>query len=567
MKRRILALLLACVLVLALAACGSTSTSSTPSTTNTEPKTETKTETPSETKTETTDIFNDIKTEETEQSFAPETLNIAMTVNMGDLSPFAISNPGRNTLRFFTYEYLIQFTSPGQTYDQMEWQLAKDIQKVDDTTYVVEIYDYIVDAIGNPVKASDVAFCFNTLAESGSTTRVTKALDHATALDDTHVEIGVTSNQVGVFEYICFITMIVSQKTYEEYKDQMINMPITTGPYQVTECVDGSYYIITKNENYWQKPELANYYAKQPVESMKVNIITEQNQASIALQTGEVDLITSVKPNQLVYFMNPDGSNVEGFSVASVPATTPVSMFFNMSQGPEGDMFRDNLALRQAIFYAVNPNDIVSIAYSGNAMVDHDLGMDSCGDFNPKWAEEDYHDFDLDKAKGLLAEAGYADPSTLTIRFIASSDYAAAAQILQAQIMELGVTVDLQVLDSSLFATTLQDAASWDLAIHKKGTEGLITACYDGILLRNKSGVGANNFIVDDKLEELLLLAHENDTHTEEVLDELHYYVKDNAIAYGLFSVIDYEVARAGIEPVIFPVGSWAIPNCAAFTG
>ncbi len=561
MKKRILALVLCLIMVLSFAACGQTKTE--------EPKKEeTKTE---ETKKEETKPEEEKKEEVKEEAVeAPETLNVAMTHSMGDLGPFAFSSSGRNTLRFFCYEYLAQFKEVGDEWQDMEWQLAKNIKQIDDVTYEVEIYDYIVDAIGNPVKASDIAFCLTTLAESGVTTRVTKALDSVTVINDTTVQIKVTSTQAGVFEYLMYVPQIVSEKTYNEHKDTMATTPITTAPYQVTECVDGSYYVITKNENYWQKPELANYYAKQPFESLKYNIITEGSQATMALQTGEVDMITFVKNSELVNFMNPDGTAINGFSITATPSTTPVNLLFNMAEGADGDMFRDNLALRQAICTAIDQVSIVNIAYGGSAVALYDMAMPSCSDHNPKWLEEDYYDYDVDAAKALLEEAGYADGKKdgqqVTIRMICAQTYSAAAQVIQSQLMELGFNVDLQSLDDSMFAASLGDSATWDIAIHKKGTEGLITAVYDGLLLRNKKGVGANNFIVDDKLEELLLTAHEVATHTEENLDELHYYVKDNAIAYGLFATVDYTVAREGIVLDTHPLGSWSVPNCAEFT-
>lgn len=558
MKKRILAMVLSLAMIFALAACGGGSGSggsnSTPAPAGTG--------TPG--------------TTAPENSGNPsggvniEKLDVAMTTSMGDVGPFAFSSAGRNNLRFFCYEYLAQFKEFGQTWQEMELQLAKEIRQIDDVTYQVEIYDYIVDAIGNPVKASDVAFCFNQLAESGVTTRITKALESAVAIDDTTVEIKVTSTEVGVFEYLLYLVQIVSEKTYTENEARMNTTPITTAPYQITECVDGSYYIITKNENYWQKPELCNWYAQQPIESMQYHIITEGSQATMALQTGEVDLITSVRNAELSYFLNPDGTPVEGFSVTSTPSTTPVSLLFNMAEGSDGDLFRDNLELRQAVCYAINQADIVAIAYSGYAEPAFDLACSGCGDYNPDWNNEDYYNYDLDKAKELLAAAGYADGKKdgqpVTIRLISASTYSAAAQVLQTQLMALGFTVDYQALDDAMFAASLQDSTAWDIAIHKKGTEGYISAVYDGLLLRNKNGVGANNFIVDDKLEELLQTAHNIQTHNEESIDELHYYVKDNAIAYGLFNVYEYTVARAGMQPAQFPLGSWSIPNCAVFT-
>ncbi len=98
----------------------------------------------------------------------------------------------------------------------MEWQLAKDIQQIDDNTYQIEIYDYIVDAIGNSVKASDVVFCINEVATNGAYPRITTYLDSVTALDDVTIEIKLKSTLVGALEYLLVQSPIVSEKTYKE---------------------------------------------------------------------------------------------------------------------------------------------------------------------------------------------------------------------------------------------------------------------------------------------------------------------------------------------------------------
>ena len=132
MKKRILALVLALAMVFALAACGgggeqggSTGT----------PAPETNTGTPS------TDA------PETSGGGAPTELKVAMTTTMGDMGPFTYSSAGRNNLRYFVYEYLAMFKEFGTPWNEMEWVIAKDIQQIDDVTYQIEIYDYVVDAI------------------------------------------------------------------------------------------------------------------------------------------------------------------------------------------------------------------------------------------------------------------------------------------------------------------------------------------------------------------------------------------------------------------------------------
>ncbi len=555
MKKRILAMTLTLVMVVVLAACGGNQSGGT----NTSAPAPVGSETPN--------------TGETDAggTTGPKEITVAMTTSMGDMDPFTYSSPGRNNLRYFVYEYLAMFKEFGTPWQDMEWVVAKNIEQVDDTTYQIEIYDYVVDAIGNPITASDVAFCVNSMKDNGNWTRLTRYVESCSAVEDYVVEIKLTSSTVGVIEYVMCQTPIISEKTYTENQSTMNTTPITTAAYQITECVSGSYYTIEKNENYWQTDEsLRSVFAQQPVDKMTYQIITEGNQATIALQMGEVDLITSVKAAELGYFINPDGTPVEGYSVASSMSTQGGKLCFNMAEGAEGDIFRDNLPLRQAICYAIDAQAIVDIALGGQGEPAHDPAPRICGDFNDKWMEEDYYGYDLEKARSLLAEAGYEggiDPATgapLHLRLLCDSTRKDMAVVIQAQLIEAGLDVEILAMDDAMFSDYQYDPTRWDLAINKQGTEAYISNVYDGILLQNSDGIGAKCFVVDEELEELLVAAHDVTTHSEESVEALHDYVKENALLYGLYDDYVYSVGREGIEVFQHP---WnvLVPNACTY--
>lgn len=60
-------------------------------------------------------------------------------------------------------------------------------------------------------------------------------------------------DMVGAFEAILTNTFVVSQKAYEESKDQFATEIISTSPYKVTEFVSGSVLSFEKRDDYWQK--------------------------------------------------------------------------------------------------------------------------------------------------------------------------------------------------------------------------------------------------------------------------------------------------------------------------
>ena len=111
-------------------------------------------------------------------------VNIAMTTTMGDLDPFAPPTQGRNFLRYAVYDNIAIFKDFGTSWDQMQWVMAKNIEQKDDVTFEIELYDYIHDALGNPINANDVVFCLNSISQSGNFTRFTNYMESATVIDD-----------------------------------------------------------------------------------------------------------------------------------------------------------------------------------------------------------------------------------------------------------------------------------------------------------------------------------------------------------------------------------------------
>ena len=498
-----------------------------------------------------------------------KTVNLAMTTTMGDLDPFAPPTQGRNFLRYAVYDNIAIFKDFGTSWDQMQWVLAKNIEQKDDVTFEIELYDYIHDALGNPIHASDVVFCLNSISESGNFTRFTNYMESASVIDDNHLEVKLKTTTVGAFEYMLAQCCIVSQKTYEEHKDQFSTKPITSGAYQVTECVSGSYYVLEKNPDYWQTDKGLRSYAAnaydQGVDKLVYNIVTEASQATIALQMGENDIVTVCNNAEIGYFMNQDGTPAEGYSVNKVLSSAPMILAFNMD---EGQMFDGNLALRQAICYAINQEDIIAGGLRGNGEAIKDLGDKLCGDYNPEWNEEDYYDFDLDKAKAMLEEAGYPggiDPATgapLHIRLLIDQQYKDTAVVIQSQLIAAGLDAEINAYDNSLLATYQYDPAQWDLYVFIQGTECYVTSIYDGIFDAGADGKAPKCFVKDETLQGLVEAAHEISTHGGETVEALHDYVRDNAYAYGLYQSYTFSVGRDTIGLVNHPWGQLVGPAC-----
>lgn len=543
MKKKVLSMVLACVTSLSLVACGSGSSTSVSESTGGA-------------------AVSSSKGEET-------VVNVAMTTTMGDLDPFGAPTQGRNFLRYAIYDNLAIFKDFGTTWDKMQWVIAKNIVQKDDTTYDIEIYDYVKDAAGNDITADDIVFCIESMANSGNFTRYTNYLDSVTKMDDYNVEIKLKTTTVGALEYILAQTCIVDKDTYEANKDQYSTEPITTGAYQVTECVQGASYTLEKNENYWQTDDSLRGYntvANPGIDKFVYNIITENSQATMALQMGEDQLITVVGNNEISYFMDENGNALDGYNVSKTLNSTSTVLSFNMD--PENSVFADNLALRQAICYAIDRDSIVKVGLQGNGEVMNDLADKLCADYNQDWESEDYYNYDLDQAKALMEDAGYKDgidPATgqaLSLSLLVDQQYKDAAVVLQSQLAAIGINLEINALDNSLCATYQFDPTKWDLYQFIQGTECYVTSVYDGIFEAGKDGRSPKSFAEDEQLQSLIKEAHDVSTHSQDSVDALHDYVKDNALAYGLYQGYTYSASVDSIGIVVHPWGQLVAPAC-----
>jgi hypothetical protein len=132
--------------------------------------------------------------------------------------------------------------------------------------------------------------------------------------------------------------------------------------------------------------------------------------------------------------------------------------------------------------------------------------------------------------------------------------------------MQLGVEVELIALDDSMFSDYQYDPARWDIVITKQGGEAYLSNIYDGLLIANKDGLAAKFFTAGDSLQNYLAEAHDTRTHSAETVDALHDYVKDNAVAYGLYNGITYTIGREGCKLVMHPWGVF-VPSASDFSG
>ncbi len=212
-----------------------------------------------------------------------------------------------------------------------------------------------------------------------------------------------------------------------------------TGPYKLVSREPDVKTVLAANENYWGKDEF-------PMQVTEIVYTPIQNAATrvAALLSGEVDFIQDVPVQDLSRV-----SGTDGLDVRTAPQNRVI--FFGMNMG-DADLTSDNveganplsdLRVRQAMSMAINRDAIKQVVMRGQSAP---AGMIS-PPFVNGWDEamDSSSKTDVEAAKALMADAGYADGFSITLncpndRYINDEAICQAAVGMLAQI---GVTVNL----------------------------------------------------------------------------------------------------------------------------
>ena len=212
--------------------------------------------------------------------------------------------------------------------------------------------------------------------------------------------------------------------------------PCGTGPFQVFDYVPGSTLTLKKNPNYWGKDKAGNPLPY--IDRLIENIILDPTVVDAALQTGKLDVAGINSPD--IDRFSTDPNITKDISIATFPGSSvSILMYFNMAKAP-----MDNLNLRKAVAYAIDWEAInQSIFYGKGIIAKSGMWPPGTWVFDDTVARPTY---DVAKAKDFLKQGG--QPNGFTLDMITwGATFTQAAQVVQAQLSQIGVTVNVKIYD------------------------------------------------------------------------------------------------------------------------
>lgn len=419
--KKLTALLLALVMILALAACGSSGETTAAATTGTG--------TAAEAGVLRVAALYDITTMDVAQT----TDNYMVPMNVFD--------------RLFESEA----QSDGST--KTVPSLCTDYSVSDDgLTYSFTLRSGVVFSNGSALTASDVQYTFERLltaggvnddipleVKGGQALKDGKAtsLEGFKVVDDTHFTITLDAPNGGfVAELTGPAVSVVDAETMKTVKGfgQKCEDTIGTGPYVVTEWVANDHYTLEANPKYW---------GDQPsVKKVVVSIIPDASTQNLMYQNGELDIIDLESLDSSI--VQSTYKTTYEKQLVSAPRVGLTYLAMN-----ENNQYLSNVKVRQAIQKAIDVDTIIKSVYSGDAVAEAGIIPTGVWGHNNDLQRVGY---DVDGAKALLKEAGYTDGQVkfeLAMDTSASSSTQLVYQIIQQQLKAVGIDAQIKNYDES----------------------------------------------------------------------------------------------------------------------
>ena len=412
--------------------------------------------------------------------------------------------------------------------------LATSWDQVSDTQWKFVLREGVKFHNGDAFTAEDVKFSFEIANQGNSATRVS-GIESMEVVGEYEILINLKAADM---DFLYRITApevsMLSKNAYDTLAPEEA-VKIGTGPYMYGDWQQGDYVNFHAFHEYWG--------GAPKTENLVLRYIPEASARLIALQTGEVDIIQDPNTIDLNYVAQDPNLRLEQF-----PSSTVRYLALNQNKAPF-----DNELVRQAVAHAVNYDEILAAVYQGNATALHNV-MHSDNAF---YAEVEGFDYDLEKAKELLTQAGYPNGFDTTVLTTNAANDTAIATLLQDQLSKIGIKVTCSTAESAAFSSAIAPGGTYDMMVsgYSGFTYGpdaaLRTFWYSTAPLNYTNNKDAD---VDEKLD--TAVAEKDESVRKAIYAELEQYLTSKASFLPLAIELNNLGMKAGVEGIVPPNGA-----------
>jgi peptide/nickel transport system substrate-binding protein len=378
-------------------------------------------------------------------SAEPGTLRIAMTASdLPNMDTGLALNQGAEGMRFVglsLYDGLTKWDlTQGETIPKVVAGLAESWEaNADATQWTFELRHGVTFTDGTPWDADAAAFNINRYVDESSeqyypelnaTTGIfVGGMASAEAVDEDTLVITTKGPQASLPESLATVPMGSPTAIKTLGNAGFAAAPVGTGPFVYDSSTRGQELVLDANPNYWG--------GAPGIDKLVLKPIPDATARSAALRAGTVDWIEAPTPDDIL------GLTGSGFESYTNTYDHQWIWQFDTRKGPWADE-----RVRQAANFAINREALSESVLQGTGEPSYQLSPK--GNFSYR-AENDLYSYDPDRAKQLLADAGYGDGFTTTLAYptggSGNMQPQAMNEALQADLAAVGITIELQPVE------------------------------------------------------------------------------------------------------------------------
>ncbi|MEG2733341.1 MAG: peptide ABC transporter substrate-binding protein [Clostridium sp.] len=397
-----------------------------------------------------------------------KTLAVQIGPDPETIDPSLNSTADGANLILYGFETLLKFDKDSQIDDGLTYtfHLRDGLKWSDGTPFTAEDFVYSFKRMADPTTAASYGYAMLCMVKGYEEASIGN-LDAlgVSAPDEKTFVVELATPCVYFDKLVASPTMSPVQKATIEANGDAWAVDAKTyignGPYKISEWVPGSYITYVKNENYWDAASIT-------FDSIKFALMEDSNASYSAYKTGELQMIKDVPSEEI-----PTIRDNEDFFIDPIMGTYYLSLNNNR------EVFKDQ-RVREALSLAIDRKYVsetvtqgtygliknfvgagISDAEPGSSFEDTAINTNGAPFFNV-----DNYEADLQKAKDLMAEAGYPDGAGFpTIEYMTNdSGYnKPIAEYLQSAWKEIGVNMDIKIVEWSTFTPTRRNG-DYDVA-------------------------------------------------------------------------------------------------------
>lgn len=420
---------------------------------------------------------------------------------------------------------------------EIQPELVEKYENIDDVTWQFKLKEGVTFHNGDPLTAEDVKFSLERVMNDESLKEYPyfTQIKEVNSIDELTVEIVTDGPMPTLLRLLAKSGAdVIPKKYFEEMGlEEFQKNPIGSGPYKYVDWKrDDRVVLEAYNDYFGDKPKW---------KEVVVRAIPESSTRVGELLTGGVDIATDIPPNEW--------DRVNGESGISLINGDTTRVMLLMLRHTEGTVTADP-KVREAIDLAINEQAIVDSVLKGTAVPVQSRVPEGVLGSNPDLY--DSYAYDLEKAKKLLAEAGYKDGLELTFtapkgRYPLDGE---VAQLVASMLGEAGIKVNLQLLESSAFLDVYNSKSNKELIMIGLA-DGLLDASYSLVHYTKERAAGQTDYY-NEEVEKLFHDAGRNLNEDERVkqyqkIQEIvaeerpHIFLFQQGANYGVSDNVQFE--------------------------